>query len=226
MTTAISCAPFGSQIHMAGAGAAALMNAATAGPVRVNSPRNYELFERQLLEAVKNSLRYELHANASFLCERLLAQVDNDEVRLLLAESYLGEGKAYKAYDVLKGCSSPPNRYKFALTCVKLNRLSEAEKVLLDQNNIRSLSLMDPEHLKKVPNGAAGLYLLGHIREHQSKQKEAAKNYRQALKLDPTLWCAFERLCSLQPDEVEAQKIFSQNHPFIQHLNMALAQAD
>ena len=124
-----------------------------------------------------------------------MAQVDNEEVRLLLAEAYLGEGKAYKAYEVLRGCSSPANRYKLALTCIKLNRLSEAEKVLLDQSNIRPLSLMDPEQLKKVPNGAAGLYLLGHVRELQSKTKEAVKNYRQALKLDPTLWCAFTRLC-------------------------------
>lgn len=81
---------------------------------------------------------------------------------------------------------------------------------------------MDPEQLKKVPNGAAGLYLLGQVRELQSKQKEAVKNYRQALKLDPTLWCAFERLCALQPEEVDPQKIFSHSHPFIQHLNMAL----
>lgn len=79
------------------------------------------MFERQLLEATKNSLRYELYSNASFLCERLLAQVDNEEVRLLLSEGYLGEGKAYKAYEVLKGCTSGPNRYKLALTCVKLN---------------------------------------------------------------------------------------------------------
>lgn len=138
----------------------------------------YDLFERQLLESAKNSLRYELYGNASFLCERLLAQVDNEEVRLLLAESYLGEGKAYKAYEVLKGCTSGPNRYKLALTCIKLNQLAEAEKVLLEQNNIRSLSLMDPEQLKKVPNGAAGLFLLGQVRELQSKQKDAVKNYR------------------------------------------------
>ena len=92
----------------------------------------YELFERQLLESAKNSLRYELYGNASFLCERLLAQIDNEEVRLLLAESYLGEGKAYKAYEVLKGCTTGPNRYKLALTCVKLNQLAEAEKVLLE----------------------------------------------------------------------------------------------
>jgi anaphase-promoting complex subunit 3 len=136
-------------------------------------------------------------------------------VRLLLAESYLGEGKAYKAYDVLRGCSSGPNRYKLALTCIKLNRLADAEKVLLDQNNIRALSLMDPEQLKKVPNGAAGLFLLGQVRELQSKWKEAIKNYRQALKLDPSLWCAFERLCVLTPDEIDPTKMFTRNHPFI-----------
>ena len=94
--------------------------------------QQYDLFERQLLETAKNSLRYELYGNASFLCERLLAQTDNEEVRLLLAESYLGEGKAYKAYEVLKGSTSGPNRYKLALTCIKLNLLAEAEKVLLE----------------------------------------------------------------------------------------------
>lgn len=152
--------------------------AQTRGPPVVAGGAFNEIFDKQLLESAKNSLRYELFANASFLCERLLAQVDNEEVRLLLAEAYLGEGKAYKAYEVLKGCSAGPNRYKLALTCIKLNRLSEAEKVLLDQNNIRPLSLMDPEQLKKVPNGAHGLYLLGHVRELQSKTNEAVKNYR------------------------------------------------
>ena len=103
----------------------------------------YTLLEMQLIESIKSSLQFELYNNASFLCERLLAQCDNEEIRLLLAESYLGDGKAYKAYDVLKGCSGSQNRYKLALTCLKLNKLTEAEKVLLDQTNIRSLSMMD-----------------------------------------------------------------------------------
>jgi len=86
-----------------------------------------------------------LFANASFLCERLLAQIDNEEVRLLLAESYIGEGKNFKAYEVLKSCTSPNNRYKMALVCLKLNRLVEAEKVLLDQTKTRLLSMMDSQ---------------------------------------------------------------------------------
>ena len=51
---------------------------------------------------MKSSVRNELYSNAAFLCERLHAEVKNEEVKLLLAECYLGEGKAYKAYEILK----------------------------------------------------------------------------------------------------------------------------
>lgn len=78
--------------------------------------------ENQLIESVKQSIRNELFTNASFLCERVYAEVKNEDVKLLLAECYLGEGKAYKAYEVLKDCAQNANRYKFALTCVKLNK--------------------------------------------------------------------------------------------------------
>lgn len=86
-----------------------------------------------MLEAVKQSMRNELYSNAAFLCERLFAEVKNEDVRLLLAECYLGEGKAYKAYEVLKDCVQNANRYKFALTCLKLNKYQEAEKALLNR---------------------------------------------------------------------------------------------
>jgi anaphase-promoting complex subunit 3 len=83
---------------------------------------------------VKSSLRNELYSNAAFLCERLYAEVKNEDVKLLLAECYLGkeyylqglyvgEGKAYKAYEVLKDSTQNANRYKLALTCLRLNKL-------------------------------------------------------------------------------------------------------
>ena len=53
-------------------------------------PRQYSLLECQLIEAVKNSIQYELYSNAAFLCERLYAEIANEEVKLLLAECYLG----------------------------------------------------------------------------------------------------------------------------------------
>lgn len=50
----------------------------------------------------------ELYANAAFLCERLMATSggDTEDVKLMLAESYIGEGKTYKAYEVLKNSHS------------------------------------------------------------------------------------------------------------------------
>jgi hypothetical protein len=59
-----------------------------------NAP--YTFLENQLIESVKYSLRNELYANAAFLCERLFAEVKNEDVRLLLAECYLGNVYFYE----------------------------------------------------------------------------------------------------------------------------------
>jgi hypothetical protein len=44
-----------------------------------------------LIEAVKLSLHNELYSNASFLCERLVAEISNEETRHMLAECYIGK---------------------------------------------------------------------------------------------------------------------------------------
>ena len=75
--------------------------------------------------------------------ERLYAEVKNEDVRLLLAECYLGEGKAFKAYEILKDCQSNANRYKFAITCLKMNKHVEAEKALLNKKNSKPLMQAD-----------------------------------------------------------------------------------
>ena len=92
--------------------------------------------EYQLSEGIKQSLRNELYSNGAFLCERLYAEVKTEDVKLLLAECYLGEGKAHKAYEILRDCTSHSNRYKFAHTCLKLNKFAEAEKALLNQSSM------------------------------------------------------------------------------------------
>lgn len=89
--------------------------------------------------------------------------------------------------------------------------MAEAERVLL---SCRGKS--DPSN---VPNGPAGLYLLAHAQEQQGKQKQAVQNYKLALEQDPTLWCAYERLCKIVPNEVEPSKIFKENHAAINCLN-------
>jgi hypothetical protein len=71
-----------------------------------------------------------------------------------------------------------------------------------------------------VPNGAAGLYLLGQVRELLTKRSDAIKAYEKALEKDPILWCAYERLCVLKPHELEPQKYFFEEHEAIQRLNL------
>ena len=55
----------------------------------------------------------------------------------LFVKFAIGEGKAYKAYEVLKDSTSNSNRYKLALTCLKLNKLAEAEAILLNKRSAR-----------------------------------------------------------------------------------------
>ena len=57
-------------------------------------PHQYTFLENQLMEAVKVSIRNELYSNASFLCERLYAEVKNEDVKLLLAECYIGKNRS------------------------------------------------------------------------------------------------------------------------------------
>ena len=169
-----------------------------------------------MIEAVKQSLSKELYANASFLCERLIAEIYNEETRHMLAECYIGkflilnkgENKLFKAYYVLKEGSSMANRYKLAVVCLRMQKFNEAEKALIYKSGNKG----DEEF--QVVGGAAGYYLLGTICEQQAKQKEAAKFYNKAVELDPTLWTAFERLCKLNP-QASPETIFRENHPIL-----------
>jgi tetratricopeptide (TPR) repeat protein len=92
--------------------------------------------------------------------------------------------------------------------------MAEAERTLFGQRG--------KTDIQNVPAGAAGLYLLAHAQECQGKQKEAIKHYKLALERDPTLWCAFERLGKMVPNDVEAQKVFKEQHPAIQSLNQQI----
>lgn len=147
----------------------------------------------------------------------------------------IGEGKAYKAFEVLKDCESAKNRYKFALTCIKLARYHDAELALtganLPQNQSKGPShVLGNHHLdlhsnRSIPHGAPGYYLLGYVLECQYKNEKAAECYERALQLQPTLWCAFERLCRLQGgpaashDRVDAARIFTEHNSDIQQMN-------
>ena len=144
-----------------------------------------------------------------------------------------GEGKAFKAFEILKDCQTAKNRYKFALTCIKLNKYKDAELALtgakLLQNARNQNYLIGDHHLnlnenRFIPNGASGYYLLGFVLEKQFKKKIAIDCYEKALDMQPTLWCAFERLCkmvagSYSQNKFDASKIFQDNNADMHQMN-------
>ena len=159
------------------------------------------LLQQQLTDAIFDCLQNHIYSNAVFLAERLVAEHDSEDNRGILAECYLADMKAYKAFYILKDCKSEQNRYKFALTCLKLNKLKEAEKALsapslYENSNSKYLININikPEN---VPNGSYGLYLLGLIYEKLQRTSEAKDYYKRALDLNPSLWSAYEKLLKL-----------------------------
>jgi len=52
-----------------------------------------------------------------------------------LAECYIAENKIYKLKGVLSNCKSEINKYRLAVALYKMNKIKEAEKVLLSGSN-------------------------------------------------------------------------------------------
>lgn len=65
--------------------------------------------------------------------------------------------------------------------------------------------------MEQIPNGAAGLYLLGMIYERKAQTQQAEECYELALKEDPTLWTAYEKLVTFKAKQ-PLQKHFPDNY--------------
>ena len=132
---------------------------------------NNNLLINQLHEIIIKSLEYDLFANGVFYGERLLCEVDNEEVRYMLGKCYQGkikliEGDATynKSYEILKNCISHKCRFLLAQVCIKLNKLIEAEKAIYGEKGL-NYSITAPELENEIVFGSAGYYLLGIICE-------------------------------------------------------------
>ena len=82
-----------------------------------------------------------------------------------------------------------------------MGKLTEAESALLPDNDVQ-----------RVPNGAAGYFLLGRCFQLSNRHSVAVAYYNTALKLDPLMWCAYEQLCILGAD-CEAQEYINTHQP-------------
>ena len=137
------------------------------------------------------SLQNHLHENAIFLAERAVAEQACDASKLLLATCHYSAGAANRAVVILQGCSAPENRYLLALCCMRLGRLPEAQTALLGP------AMPDTEATAALPNGAAGLYLVGIICLKMQQRQRATKYLTRCLGSNPFMWSAHEALSQL-----------------------------
>ncbi|RHZ06421.1 hypothetical protein DYB37_011376 [Aphanomyces astaci] len=160
------------------------------------------MMEQCLTSAVKRYLDQNVHATAVFLAERLVAENSSEDNLGLLADAYYRSGAGHRAISLLErhmtsnqGILSAHNRYLLALCCFEADRLSDAENVLIPSTSTRRST--GEGATKDVPNGAAGLYLLGRVHRRLHRTDQAIECFTESLKLDPFLWSSFENLCEL-----------------------------
>ena len=165
---------------------------ACAGPRTPSATASLlDAMEPSLFAWAQEALSNHLHESAIFVAERLVAEANSERNRHLLATCYYASGAANRAASILQGASSSENRYLLALSQIKCQKLGEAQAALLGPN------VSDPAAEADVPNGAAGLYLMGAICLKQQQRTRAIKYFTRCLALNPCMWCAYEALCQL-----------------------------
>eukprot|EP00586_Coscinodiscus_wailesii_P019093 CAMPEP_0172517882 /NCGR_PEP_ID=MMETSP1066-20121228/288648_1 /TAXON_ID=671091 /ORGANISM="Coscinodiscus wailesii, Strain CCMP2513" /LENGTH=766 /DNA_ID=CAMNT_0013300085 /DNA_START=88 /DNA_END=2388 /DNA_ORIENTATION=+ len=102
------------------------------------------------------------------------------------------------------------SRYLLAVCCLELGLYGEAEDALfagavmggnVNKAGLRNRAKEDEDWFLSepcpIPNGAAGLHLLGVICRKSNRKRQAAEYFRLSLKLDPLMWTSFEYLCEM-----------------------------
>uniref|UniRef100_A0A6B2KZ77 UDP-N-acetylglucosamine--peptide N-acetylglucosaminyltransferase SPINDLY n=1 Tax=Arcella intermedia TaxID=1963864 RepID=A0A6B2KZ77_9EUKA len=180
--------------------------------------------EETLISAIEYSVANHLQGNAVFLAERLHAHAKSETSTYYLATAYLNQGKAHQALAVLKGAQSERNRYLGALAAFRLGLFQEAEGFLVDGG-------LSEEGVGNVPNGAAGLFLLGMICKKLNQRERAIRSFSDSLKINPFLWCSFETLTAMGGDMdpaeffgIDSPSEISQILPHVENLQINVPQ--
>ncbi|CAB3370463.1 Hypothetical predicted protein [Cloeon dipterum] len=161
--------------------------------------------------AIWNCLnRYDTE-NATFLAERLCAQVQSNsgEAQYLLATCYYRSGKQVQACDILRKTSdSADSKLLLAKCYMDLKKIKQAENALLDGNVWHFKPVFDQlEEIEKTFGDSAcfALQLLGKIYQETQRMDQAKHAYSYCLRLNPFLFVAYQSLCDLgeKPDPNE-----------------------
>ncbi|KAF4522887.1 hypothetical protein B566_EDAN012941, partial [Ephemera danica] len=174
------------------------------------------LIQEPVQAAIWHCLNHYDYTDATFLAERLAAEVNSEESYFLLATCYYRSGKPSQAYDLLqrKGAESPQSKFLLAKCCLGLHKLPEAENILSAKESWERKHTPVPldEVVKEFGDLACfALQLLARICAQTKRQARAAEAYRKSLHLNPFLWCSFEELCA-QGEKPDPAKTFELGH--------------
>ena len=154
-----------------------------------------------LTQLVEKYLALHLHDTALFLCEKLHDIQQSEVSRHLLACCYVYSGRKAQAIEVLRGANTPSNRYLRARYLLDLGRFGEAEEELTRRsgnlNNIFAERPPDHQYIDLIPNGAAGIALLGKICVRSGRRQQAKQCFLTAHAHDPFMWEAYAQLCEM-----------------------------
>jgi len=168
------------------------------------------LVQEPVQAAIWHCLNHYAYSDATFLAERLFAEVDTDDSLFLVATCYYRAGKVDRAHHTLQkgGARTSNTKFLLARCAADLNRDAEAESTL------RGTSL-DP--LKDIDLGemvdqlgdkaAFALQILSGVYSRSERNNKSVDADKKALKLNPFLWKSFESLCN-KGESVDVEKVF------------------
>lgn len=158
--------------------------------------------------AIWQCLNHYAYQDATFLAERLYAEVGSDEGLFLLATCYYRSGQPMSAYTLLqtKGCPTPDCRFLMARCCLDLEKLADCETALSGS------SILKPNTCDDIVNdfkdsAPYALSVLGKLCSETERISKSIEAHKLAMKHNPFLWSSFEAICDLG-EKVDPEKTF------------------
>jgi hypothetical protein len=123
------------------------------------------------------------YSTAQFYSERLYSISSISDHLYLLAKCYYLQGNIRQVYYLLREEKiSLSCRYLFAIVCITLGKLNEAEESLLPFEHLNPKNMIN-EDIKDIPGGTNGLYLLGVICKKEQRKEFAIAYFKKCLEV-------------------------------------------
>jgi anaphase-promoting complex subunit 3 len=186
-------------------GAPTQVTSTMTSPTQKGTVVPQESLEATYTSLIQEYLQVMCLDNATFLAERMVATSKTTNALYLLAVCHYRNQSPQRALMVLEDVKEAGNaatQYLTAKCCFDLDHYGRAEEAMLQQarsdykeykvaSSTSSSTTMDDWLMETspcpVPNGAAGLYLLGNICRRSSRKQRAMLYYRMSLQVSVVL---------------------------------------